>query len=156
MIGIELESKKGGIGTVGSDKEFDPRIVTFACNWCSYAAADYAGTSRIQYPPNVRIIRLMCTGRIDPVLILKSFRHGVDGVLIVGCRLGDCHYERGNITAERRIRYVKKALEDAGINPQRLRFEAVSSSEGGKFAETIREMVALLKSLGPSPLREEA
>ncbi len=135
---------------------FDPKIITYACNWCSYAAADYAGTSRIQYPSNVRIIRLMCTGRMDPVLILKSFRYGADGVLIVGCRPGDCHYERGNITAEMRIGYVKKALEDAGLDPERLRFETISSSEGGKFAETIKKMVAHLKELGPSPLREGA
>ncbi len=134
--------------------EFDPRIITFACNWCLYAAADYAGTRRIQYPSNARIIRLMCTGRIDPVLILKSFRQGADGVIIVGCRVGDCHYERGNITAEKRIGYVKKALEDAGVNPDRLRFEAISSSEGGKFADMIGEMVALLKGMGPSPLKE--
>lgn len=135
--------------------EFEPKIATFACNWCSYAGADMAGRSRIQYPPNVRIIRFMCTGRIDPVHILKSIRDGVDGILIVGCRLGDCHYEKGNYAAEKRIGYIKKALEGVGINPERVRFETIASSEGEKFARTIEEMVDLIKGLGPNPLAVE-
>jgi F420-non-reducing hydrogenase iron-sulfur subunit len=132
--------------------EFEPKIATFACNWCSYAGADVAGRSRIQYPPNARIIRVMCTGRVDPVHILKSIRDGIDCILIVGCRFGDCHYERGNYAAEKRIGYIKKALEGVGINPERVRFETVSSSEGEKFARTIEETVDLIKELGPNPL----
>lgn len=132
---------------------FEPLIVAFCCNWCAYAGADLAGTSRFEYPPNIRIIRVMCTGRIDAALVLESLRLGADGVLIAGCHPGDCHYQRGNYLMERRFSYIKKALETIGIEPQRVRLEWISASEGGKFAALVREMTQQIRDLGPSPFR---
>jgi len=134
-------------------EEFEPKIVGFLCNWCSYAGADLAGVSRIQYPPNLRIIRVMCSGRIDPAFILEAFRSGADGVLLSGCHPGDCHYIAGNYKAQRRGILLKKLLEQFGIEPQRLRIEFVSASEGAKFAAVVKEMVEDIKKLGPSPLK---
>jgi len=134
-------------------EEFEPKIVGFLCNWCSYAGADLAGVSRIQYPPNLRIIRVMCSGRIDPAFILEAFRSGADGVLISGCHPGDCHYIAGNYKAQRRGILLKKLLEQFGLEPQRLRIEFVSASEGAKFAAVVKEMVEDIKKLGPSPLK---
>jgi F420-non-reducing hydrogenase iron-sulfur subunit len=135
-------------------EEFEPRIIGFLCNWCSYAGADLAGVSRIQYPPNIRIIRVMCSGRIDPVFVLEAFKDGADGVLIAGCHLpSDCHYIDGNSKALKRTAMLKKALECFGIEPERLRLEWVSASEGDRFAALVREMVEEVKKLGPSPLR---
>ena len=136
-------------------EEFEPQILAFTCNWCSYAGADLAGGSRIQYPTNVRIIRLMCSGRVDPVFILEAFRNGSDGVLIAGCHLGDCHYVSGNEYTEFRIRLVKDSLQTIGLEPERLRIEWISASEGEKFARVVQEMVDLLKKLGKNPLRSE-
>lgn len=134
--------------------EFEPKIVGFLCNWCSYAGADLAGVSRIQYPTNVRIIRLMCSGRVDPAFILEAFKDGADGVLVAGCHLpSDCHYLSGNFKAQRRISLMKKVLEQFGIEPERLRLEWVSASEGDKFATIIKDMTAQIKKLGPSPLK---
>jgi F420-non-reducing hydrogenase iron-sulfur subunit len=133
---------------------FEPKIIGFLCNWCSYAGADLAGVSRIQYPPNIRIIRVMCSGRIDPAFILEAFKDGADGVLVAGCHLpSDCHYISGNFKALRRITLLKKVLENFGIEPQRLRLEWISASEGDKFAAVVRDMVAEVKKLGPNPLR---
>jgi len=137
-------------------EEFEPKIVGFLCNWCSYAGADLAGVSRIQYPPNLRIIRVMCSGRIDPAFILEAFRSGADGVLISGCHPGDCHYIAGNYKAQRRGILLKKLLEQFGVEPQRLRIEFVSASEGAKFAAVVKEMVEDIKKLGPSPLKVQA
>jgi F420-non-reducing hydrogenase iron-sulfur subunit len=134
-------------------EEFEPQILAFTCNWCSYAGADLAGTSRIQYPTNIRIIRLMCSGRIDPLFILEAFRNGSDGVLVTGCHIGDCHYVSGNMFTELRIKLVKEALKHVGLAPERLRLEWVSASEGEKFAAIIREMVDDIKTLGMNPLR---
>jgi F420-non-reducing hydrogenase iron-sulfur subunit len=135
-------------------EEFEPRIIGFLCNWCSYAGADLAGVSRIQYPTNIRIIRVMCSGRIDPVFVLEAFKDGADGVLIAGCHLpSDCHYIDGNSKAFKRTALLKKVLKDFGIEPERLRLEWVSASEGDRFAALVREMVAEMKKLGPSPLR---
>jgi len=134
-------------------EEFEPKIVGFLCNWCSYAGADLAGVSRIQYPPNLRIIRVMCSGRIDPAFILEAFRSGADGVLISGCHPGDCHYIAGNYKAQRRGILLKRLLEQFGVEPQRLRIEFVSASEGAKFAAVVKEMVEDIKKLGPSPLK---
>ena len=134
-------------------EEFEPKIVGFLCNWCSYAGADLAGVSRIQYPPNLRIIRVMCSGRVDPAFILEAFRSGADGVLIAGCHPGDCHYIAGNYKAQRRGILLKKLLEQFGVEPQRLRIEFVSASEGAKFAAVVKEMVEDIKKLGPSPLK---
>lgn len=135
-------------------EEFEPKIVGFLCNWCSYAGADLAGVSRIQYPPNVRVIRVMCSGRVDPAFVLEAFKDGADGVLVAGCHLpSDCHYLSGNFKAQRRIQLLKKVLEQFGIEPERLRLEWVSASEGDKFATVIRDMTDEIKKLGPSPLK---
>ena len=133
--------------------EFEPKIVGFLCNWCAYAGADLAGVSRIQYPPNLRVVRVMCTGRIDPSFILEAFKSGADGVLVAGCHPGDCHYISGNFKVYRRVLMLKKLLEQFGLEPERLRLEWVSASEGDRFATVIKDMVKEIKKLGPSPLR---
>jgi F420-non-reducing hydrogenase iron-sulfur subunit len=136
-----------------TDSEFKPRIVGFLCNWCSYAGADLAGVSRIQYPPTLRIVRVMCSGRIDPIFILEAFRSGADGVLVAGCHPGDCHYLSGNYKAQRRVSMLKTVLEQFGLESERLRLDWVSASEGDRFATIIRDMTEKIKKLGPSPLR---
>jgi len=134
--------------------EFEPKIVGFLCNWCAYAGADLAGVSRIQYPPNIRIVRVMCSGRVHPVFILEAFRSGADGVLVAGCHLpSDCHYISGNFKAHRRVMMLKKLLPQFGIEPERLRIEWVSASEGDRFATVVKDMTEEIKKLGPSPLR---
>jgi coenzyme F420-reducing hydrogenase delta subunit len=132
--------------------EFDPKIVGFLCNWCSYAGADLAGVSRFQYPTNIRIIRVMCSGRIDPYIVLEAFSQGVDGVFIGGCHPGDCHYLEGNYQAERKIKMTKQLVKTAGIEPERLRMEWVAASEGEQFANLMREFPEQIKKLGPSPI----
>lgn len=134
---------------------FEPKIVGFCCNWCSYAGADLAGVSRFQYPPNIRIIRVMCSGRVDPTFILKALEVGADGVLIAGCHPGDCHYMSGNYKAERRILLLKKVLEQLGIEKERIRLEWVSASEGARFAEVVTDFTQTIKNLGPNPIREQ-
>ena len=134
---------------------FEPLLAAFTCNWCSYAGADLAGTSRIHYPPNVRIIRVMCSGMVDPVYILKAFETGADGVLVAGCHIGDCHYISGNVRAQERIETVRRLLHTLGLEDERLRLEWISAAEGGRFAETIKEFVGQLKELGPSPFKRE-
>lgn len=134
---------------------FEPTIIGFLCNWCTYAGADLAGTSRIQYPPNIRIIRMMCSGSLDPTYVLKVLLEGADGVLIGGCHPGDCHYISGNLKARRRVAILKSVLEDAGLEPQRVWLRWISASEGAYFAETVREMVDHLRTLGPNPLKLE-
>jgi len=136
--------------------DFEPLIIAFACNWCSYAASDVAGTSRIYYPPNVRIIRVMCSGMLDPIYILRAFERGADGVLVAGCRIGDCHYISGNIKAEKMIQRLKILLHRLGLEDERLRLQWISAGEGRLFAKTIEEMVSQLKEKGPSPLKERA
>jgi len=133
--------------------EFEPKIVGLFCNWCSYTGADLAGTSRIKYPANVRIIRVMCSGRVDERLILKAFTAGADGVLVCGCHPGDCHYQKGNLNARRRINSWKPLLSAVGIGQERLRLEWISASEGPKVAETVKSFTQTIKKLGPSPLR---
>jgi len=133
-------------------KEFEPNILGFLCNWCSYAGADLAGTSRMKYPSNLKSIRVMCSGRVDPAFVLEAFRKGVDGVLIAGCHPGDCHYQSGNYKTNRRVKLLKKLLEELGIDPKRVRFEYVSASEGQKFATVVTEFVAEIKQLGPNPI----
>jgi F420-non-reducing hydrogenase iron-sulfur subunit len=136
-------------------KEFEPNILGFLCNWCSYAGADLAGTSRMKYPSNLKSIRVMCSGRVDPAFVLEAFRKGVDGVLIAGCHPGDCHYQSGNYKTNRRVKLLKKLLEELGIDPKRVRFEYVSASEGQKFATVVTEFVAEIKKLGPNPIAVE-
>ncbi|MEX2704047.1 MAG: hydrogenase iron-sulfur subunit [Candidatus Freyrarchaeum guaymaensis] len=138
----------------GEKEEFDPKIVAFCCNWCSYAGADLAGVSRFQYPPTIRVIRVMCSGRIEPVFILKAFEAGADGVLVSGCHIGDCHYIDGNVNAEKRVKATMKILDLIGLGSDRLRLEWISASEGMKFAEVVRDFTEKIKELGPSPLRK--
>lgn len=136
---------------MSKNDDFEPRIIGFLCNWCSYAGADLAGVSRIQYPPNIRVIRVMCSGRIDPAFVLEAFKDGADGVLVAGCHLpSDCHYISGNFKAMRRVNLLKRVLQDFGIEPERLRLEWVSASEGDKWAAVVKSMVEDLKKLGPS------
>lgn len=130
-------------------KEFKPYILAFCCNWCAYAGADLAGTSRMQYPPTVRIIRVMCTGRLNPLFVLKSFQIGADGVLVAGCHPGDCHYTSGNMYARRRMAVMRRLLDYMGIDKRRFRVEWVSASEGMRFASVVREMTDELRKLGP-------
>ena len=129
---------------------FEPRIVGFLCNWCSYAGADLAGGSRFQYPPNIRTIRVMCSGRIDPVIIIEALIQGADGVLVGGCHPGDCHYVTGNLQADCKIGLTKRILELAGLDSRRVRLEWVSASEGQRFAELIKDFTGVLQTLGPS------
>lgn len=131
--------------------DFEPKIVGFFCNWCSYAGADLAGTSRIKYPTTIKIIRVMCSGRVDEKLILKAFTAGADGVLICGCNPGDCHYQKGNLSARRRVTGIKPLLDAIGIGKERLRLEWISASDGPKVAETVKSFTNTLKELGPSP-----
>jgi len=132
-----------------------PEILAFLCNWCSYAGADLAGTSRISYPSNVRPIRVMCSGRVDPSFILSGFKEGIDGVLVSGCHPGDCHYISGNLRAEKNVKSTRKLLELLGLNPRRLRLEWISASEGQKFANTISDFTATLDKIGPNPLKTQ-
>lgn len=135
---------------------FEPRIVGFLCNWCSYAAADLAGTSRMAYAPNVRIIRLPCSGRADPVFVLKAFVEGADGVLICGCHLGECHYAEGNYKAARRLPLLKRLLAQLGIEEERLRLEWVAASEPDRFVEVVNDMTETIRRLGPLSAQLEA
>ena len=132
---------------------FEPKVIGFLCNWCGYAAADLAGTMRLKYPANIRIVRVMCTGRIDPTHILKAFKIGADGVLIVGCHPGDCHYLTGNYRAERKVAMLKSLLEDLGLEPDRVRIDWASAGEGERFARIVQEFVKRIIELGPSPIR---
>jgi F420-non-reducing hydrogenase iron-sulfur subunit len=132
---------------------FEPTIVGFLCNWCSYTGADLAGTSRIQYAPNVRVIRVMCSARIDPTFVLKALHDGADGVLICGCHPGDCHYSEGNYKMMRRYPLLKKLLADYGIEEDRVRLEWVSASEGQRFANIVNDMTERVRALGPSPVK---
>ncbi|AAM01485.1 hydrogenase iron-sulfur subunit [Methanopyrus kandleri] len=134
--------------------EWKPKIIAFCCNWCSYGGADTAGVGRMQYPPSTRIIRVMCSGRIEPSLVLKAFREGADGVFVGGCHLGDCHYQSGNYKWWRRAELLKKFLAEIGIEPERFRYEWISASEGEKFAEVMTEFHQTLLELGPLELRE--
>ena len=134
--------------------EFEPLIVSFCCNWCSYAGADLAGVSRMQYPPNIRIIRVMCSGMVHPNLVIDALTKGADGVIICGCHPGDCHYEEGNLKAEKRAEAIVLMLEDFGLEEERFRLEWVSASEGPKFAKVAKEFTEQIKKLGPSPYRE--
>ncbi len=135
--------------TVETIQEFEPNIIGFLCNWCSYAGADLAGTSRMQYPPNVKIIRVMCSGRINPMFVVNALQQGADGVLIGGCHPGDCHYQHGNYFTRRRITILKNLLEFLGIEPERVRMTWVSAAEGRKFAEVVEEITEDIRKIGP-------
>ncbi|MDP2744785.1 MAG: hydrogenase iron-sulfur subunit [Dehalococcoidia bacterium] len=129
--------------------EFEPKIAGFLCNWCSYAGADLAGTSRMSYPPNIRIIRVPCSGRVDPLFVVKTFQQGADGVLVAGCHLGDCHYNEGNFYSRRRFALLAPFLDYLGIQKERFRLEWVSASEGRKFSDVVTSFTNDLKKLGP-------
>ncbi|MDG6225665.1 MAG: hydrogenase iron-sulfur subunit [Candidatus Thermoplasmatota archaeon] len=134
-------------------EDFEPRVVGFLCNWCSYAGADLAGTSRIQYPPNIRVIRVMCSGSVDSMYVNRAILEGADAVLIGGCHLGDCHYLNGNYKARRRMVLLKNILTTLGMEPERIWVRWISASEGQRFADTVKEIVDETKKLGPNPMR---
>ena len=136
-----------------NEEKFEPLIIGFCCNWCSYAGADLAGTSRLQYPPNVRIIRVMCSGMVHPNIIIEALTKGADGVIMCGCHPGDCHYQEGNLIAEKRAEAIELMLEDFGLEPERFRLEWVSAAEGPKFAQTMTEFTETIRELGPSPYK---
>ncbi len=133
-----------------NESNWEPRIVAFLCNWCSYAGADLAGISRLQYPPNVRIIRVPCSGRINPLYILKALQEGADGVLVSGCHPGDCHYISGNYVARRKFSMLKEYLTYVGFEADRIHFSWVSAAEGPRFAALIRQVTESIKTLGPN------
>ncbi|MHC4725719.1 MAG: hydrogenase iron-sulfur subunit [Planctomycetota bacterium] len=130
--------------------DFEPKIVAYCCNFCAFAAADLAGAMRVQYPPNVRIIRLPCTGKVDAIHLMKSFEDGADGVFVAGCLEGECHFLEGNLRAKKRIAYVKKLLTEVGTDPNRIEMFNLSSAMGGQFAEYVEEMTERVKKLGPA------
>jgi F420-non-reducing hydrogenase iron-sulfur subunit len=134
-----------------SDNSFEPLILGFCCYWCAYTGADLAGTSRIQYPPNLRIIRVQCTGMVAPSLVMDALTNGADGVLVCGCHPGDCHYREGNLRAQSRADAIVLMLEDFALEPQRFRLEWVSAAEGPRFAQVVTNMVEEVRKLGPSP-----
>lgn len=140
----------------GAASEWQPKIVAFCCNWCSYAGADLAGTSRLQYPPTVRVVRVPCSGRVNPRFLIRAFQRGADGVLVAGCHPGDCHYSTGNYFARRRFLLARRFIEYLGLEPDRLWVKWISGSEGTKFAEVIREMSAAVAKLGPNRKVREA
>ena len=146
MVGRERGSAEGAMMA----SEWEPRIVAFLCNWCSYAGADLAGVSRIQYPPNIRVIRVPCSGRINPAFIVKALQLGADGVLVSGCHPGDCHYLSGNYLARRRFALLKSLLEYLGVEEGRVQFSWVSAAEGEKFGRVVAEVVESVRELGPA------
>ena len=130
--------------------EFEPTIIAFVCNWCTYTAADLAGTSRLTYPPNVRLIRVMCTGMVDPQYVIKALLEGADGVLVAGCEEGSCHFKDGNYLAKRRVNTTKQLLQEAGLEPERLRMVNVSAASSQKFVEYVCDMVETVAKIGPA------
>ncbi len=134
--------------------EFKPRLIAFLCNWCSYTGADLAGTARLKYKPNVRAIRVMCSGRIEPTFVLRAFRKGADGVLICGCHPGDCHYQEGNYRCLRRYHLLQKYIQQMGIETERLKLEWISASEGKQYAELIDSFTETITELGPCKIKE--
>lgn len=149
---METKTKSDAKTKVKANGKFEPKIVGFLCNWCSYSGADLAGVSRIQSAPNVRIIRTMCSGRVDPSFIMKAFLLGADGVLVAGCHFGDCHYLEGNFKTMRRIEMLKMSMMHFGIDEKRLRLEWISASEAEKYAKVSFEFTDQLKQLGPLKL----
>jgi len=133
---------------------FEPKLVGFLCNWCSYTGADLAGTARMKYPPNLRVIRVMCSGRVDPNFVLEALARGADGVLVLGCHPGDCHYSEGNYKCQRRVPLTKKLAEQMGIDPRRIRLEWVSASEGARFTQVVTEFTEQVRALGPLHLAD--
>lgn len=139
--------------TVKSDEDFEPKIVAYCCQYCAYAAADLAGNLRLQYPPNVRVILVPCSGRVSELNMLSAFEDGVDGVYVAGCRPGDCHFQTGNLNAARRVRYTKTLLDQIGLDGERLKMVNLSSAEAQRFAALAVEITECIRRMGPSPLR---
>jgi F420-non-reducing hydrogenase iron-sulfur subunit len=137
-----------------AEKQFEPKILGFFCNWCTYAGADLAGVSRLQYPPNIRVIRVMCSGTVSPHHVLRAFQKGADGVLIGGCHIGDCHYLRGNFMTIKRITFLQELLKFTGFEAERLHLEWISAAEGPKLAQTVREFTEKIRKMGPSRLKQ--
>ncbi len=133
---------------------FEPKLVGFLCNWCSYTGADLAGTARMKYPPNLRVIRVMCSGRVDPNFVLEALARGADGVLVLGCHPGDCHYSEGNYKCQRRVPLTRKLAEQMGVDPRRIRLEWVSASEGARFTQVVTEFTEQVRALGPLHLAD--
>lgn len=130
-------------------EDFEPKLVGFLCNWCSYEGADAAGRARLTYPPNLRVVRVMCSGRVDPQFVMKAFKEGADGVIILGCHLGDCHYKEGNYHALKRYSFLKRLLHDLGIEPERFKIDWISAGDKDKFVHLVSEMVEQTRRLGP-------
>ena len=152
---MEEQSVQAGSAAVAPPAEtFQPLIIALCCNWCSYAGADLAGVSRIQYPPSIRVIRVMCSGMVHPNLVIEALTKGADGVLMCGCHIGDCHYQDGNVKAEKRAEAIKLMLADFGIEEDRFRLEWVSAAEGPRFAQVVRSFTEQVQKLGPSPYRQ--
>lgn len=141
--------EQSGAGRPAEGESFEPRIVAFFCNWCTYLAADLAGTSRLRYAPNIRVVRVMCSGRVDPQFVLEAFARGADGVLIGGCHPGDCHYQEGNYKALRRYHLLRRMLAQLGVEPERFRLEWISASEGERLRAVVNDMVEKVRALGP-------
>lgn len=135
---------------------FEPKILALCCHYCAYAAADLAGSMRLQYPSNVRVLRLPCTGKVDVDYLMRAFEKGVDGVIVAGCLEGGCHFQEGNLRAKRRVGYARQVLAEAGLEPERLEMFNLSSADGPIFAKIVTEMTERIKKLGPNPLRREA
>jgi F420-non-reducing hydrogenase iron-sulfur subunit len=147
-----MSSEAKGVHDAGGDG-FEPKILVFCCNWCSYAGADLAGVSRLQMPPYFRVIRVMCSARVDPEFVLRAFKRGADGVLVAGCHPADCHYIGGNYRTRRRIALLKMLIQQFGYDPDRLKLEWISAGEGEKFQKTMTEFTETVNELGPSPMR---
>ncbi len=145
----QSETQKDGVGRPEAATSWEPRIVAFICNWCTYTGADLAGTSRMKYPPFVRVIKIPCTGRFDPLFMIKAFERGADGVLVSGCHPGDCHYTAGNYNARRKYTVFKALLETLGMDMDRVWFSWISASEGGKWVDTIKKFTEVIREKGP-------
>ena len=143
------ETQEDGAGRPEAATSWEPRIVAFICNWCTYTGADLAGTSRMKYPPFVRVIKIPCTGRFDPLFMIKAFERGADGVLVSGCHPGDCHYTAGNYNARRKYTVFKALLETLGMDMDRVWFSGISASEGGKWVDTIQKFTEVIREKGP-------
>jgi coenzyme F420-reducing hydrogenase delta subunit len=145
----QSETQKDGAGQPEAETSWEPRIVAFICNWCTYTGADLAGTSRMKYPANVRVIKIPCTGRFDPLFMIKAFERGADGVLVSGCHPGDCHYTAGNYNARRKYTVFKSLLETLGMDMDRVWFSWISASEGGKWVDTVQKFTEVIREKGP-------
>ena len=150
-----IATAKAETKSVSNEGDFKPRIIAFLCNWCSYAGADLAGTSRIQYSPDIHAIRVNCSSRLNPAVVIKTLLMGADGVLIAGCHPGDCHYKTGNLYTRRRYMMLKTLLETIGIEPERLRLEWVSASEANKYAKVVNEFTKTIYELGPNTIGDD-